>query len=87
MFLSEIQLLPAYQGKGFGSNLVRELIDDARTKCLPLRLRVLKQNHARELYLRLGFVETSEIETHYYMEWRENKLPHQTGSDGAGKPN
>ena len=68
--LDEIQLLPAAQGAGVGSAIIRDLQEQAQHRGLPLRLQVLKQNRARELYERLGFAQTGETEQHYQMEWR-----------------
>ena len=53
--LREIFLLPEHQGGGLGSQLIEEVISQARTEQKPLRLRTLKQNRALQLYLRLGF--------------------------------
>jgi ribosomal protein S18 acetylase RimI-like enzyme len=68
--LDEIQLLPAAQGAGVGSALIRDLQAEAQHRGLPVRLQVLKQNRARALYERLGFARTGETEHHYQMEWR-----------------
>jgi GNAT superfamily N-acetyltransferase len=40
-------ILPAFQGLGIGTALVLELIEEARSAQLPLRLRVLRANRAR----------------------------------------
>ena len=42
---------------------------DARADGKPLRLRVLHRNdRARRLYQRLGFVQIGETDTHYEMQ-------------------
>ena len=70
VWIDEIQILPESQGRGVGSALLRRLLDDARSRGLPVRLQVLKANHrARELYLRLGFAVSGEAEKHVLMEW------------------
>ncbi len=69
MFLIEIQIDAPYQGKGIGTQLIKKVINEAKVKDLPLRLQVLKENDkARKLYLRLGFRQVSETETHIVME-------------------
>src|SRR5512135_1688517 len=52
--LSNIELYPQFQGRGIGSSLITSLIKKADQHGLPISLRVLKINRARELYLRLG---------------------------------
>jgi ribosomal protein S18 acetylase RimI-like enzyme len=66
-FLSNIEILPEYQGRGLGAALVRGVIAEADARRLPVRLHVLKINPARRLYERLGFVVTGETATHYLM--------------------
>jgi ribosomal protein S18 acetylase RimI-like enzyme len=65
--LSNIELYPQYQGLGIGTTLIKELLDRAAGCGLPVSLRVLKINPARQLYLRLGFSVIGETETHYWM--------------------
>jgi ribosomal protein S18 acetylase RimI-like enzyme len=69
-FLNEIQLLPAFQGHGIGSNLIRQEIESSQSQHLPLRLGVLKHNfRAQRLYTHLGFVVSGETATHILMEY------------------
>lgn len=58
--LVDIALLPAHQGCGIGSGLLRMLLREAGDHGLPLTLHVAKDNPARRLYLRLGFRVTDE---------------------------
>jgi ribosomal protein S18 acetylase RimI-like enzyme len=67
IFLSSIELVPAYQGQGIGTQLIRSLMADAHQNRVPLTLQVLKVNPARRLYERLGFSITGETTTHYMM--------------------
>jgi ribosomal protein S18 acetylase RimI-like enzyme len=58
IYLSRIELLPAYQGRGIGTGLVRELIGEAGRRGQQLALDVLAVNQrARALYQRLGLRE------------------------------
>ncbi len=51
-----IQILPAHQGKGIDTRVMRQLIDEAQEEGLPLTLEVERDNpHAKRLYERLGF--------------------------------
>jgi GNAT superfamily N-acetyltransferase len=72
LFLAEIQIMPAHQGHGLGSALIRDLQDRARLEGLPVGLQVTRANRARVLYERLGFVITGETATHYLMRWTPN---------------
>ena len=65
--LSNIEILPNYQGLGIGTALLHDLLDRAAARGLPVSLRVLKINPACQLYLRLGFSVISETDTHYWM--------------------
>jgi ribosomal protein S18 acetylase RimI-like enzyme len=58
VYLSRIELLPAYQGRGIGTWLIRELITTAHRRGQPLELDVFTVNHrAQALYRRLGLRE------------------------------
>ena len=67
VFLSKIYILPEYQGRGIGTQLIREILDKAGRKGLPVGLRVLKVNPAKGLYERLGFEVVAQTGTHYVM--------------------
>jgi ribosomal protein S18 acetylase RimI-like enzyme len=69
IFIENVVLLPAYQNRGIGTQLVTETLQKARSKGFPVRLQVLKVNPARRLYDRLGFRVIEETDTHYVMEW------------------
>ena len=71
LYLSELQLLPEYQGRGIGSVIVKKQMEIAKSLNLPLRLVVLRENRAQDLYRRLGFRTTSTTEIHVKMEWSE----------------
>jgi ribosomal protein S18 acetylase RimI-like enzyme len=67
LFLSQIEIAPEHQGKGYGSAIIRDL---QTTASHPIRLQVLKVNEAAaRLYRSLGFIDTSETATHFQMVW------------------
>ena len=69
-FVATIELLPAHQGQGIGTAVMRQVMEGAAQQGKPVALRVLKANRrARGLYQRLGFGVTGENETHYIMAW------------------
>ena len=74
IFLEYITLWPQYQRQGIGTRLIRALMEEARSRCVPLRLSVLRANPATELYLRLGFQLTGGDEHRHTMEWRAKEI-------------
>jgi ribosomal protein S18 acetylase RimI-like enzyme len=72
VYLAQINLLPGYQGKGIGTAVIESIKADAARAGKPVELRVLKTNpNARRLYERLGFIVFDEIDTHYWMRWKQ----------------
>jgi ribosomal protein S18 acetylase RimI-like enzyme len=68
LFIAYIAILPTYQRRGIGTYLIRNIIQEAEKRKIPIRIQTLKVNPARELYERLGFRITGSTETHYLME-------------------
>jgi GNAT superfamily N-acetyltransferase len=66
--LNRVFLLPEFQNRGIGSQLIAGVLAEADAAGLPVHLRVFKINPARHLYRRLGFAVTDETETHLVME-------------------
>ena len=57
-YLSRIEVLPGYQGRGIGTGLIRTLIEEATQRGHAFVLEVLAVNHrAQALYQRLGLTE------------------------------
>lgn len=68
LFLANLRILPAFQGQGWGTHIIRDLLARAHDAGVPMTLQVLKPNHsARRLYERLGFHITEVTPTHYRM--------------------
>lgn len=44
LYLGDIQLKEAFQRRGIGTSLIRDVMEKAKADGLPLRLRVLKEN-------------------------------------------
>lgn len=68
LHLVDISIDPAYQGRGFGTMLLRDLIQERDGR--PVRLNVLGHNRAMRLYERLGFHVVSENFPYFSMEYR-----------------
>lgn len=62
--LVSIRLLPEFQNKGIGTQIIKNAIKNSGQ---PTGLQVLKVNPARRLYERLGFQIVGETETHFVM--------------------
>lgn len=69
LFLHELQIAPEYQGRGFGTMALTELLEEAKRLGLALRLQVLKENRALKLYQRIGFKPVGSTDSHIKMEW------------------
>ena len=69
IFLSELVVSPENQGLGIGTRILKDEINKAHDTRLPIRLRVLKQSRAIDLYKRNGFRQYNESENQILMEW------------------
>jgi GNAT superfamily N-acetyltransferase len=70
IYLGDIQIQETYRNKGIGTNLIKTVIQSAAIAHKPVRLRVLKGNPAKELYLQLGFEEVEIFYDCYILEKR-----------------
>jgi ribosomal protein S18 acetylase RimI-like enzyme len=66
--IMEIVIHPDHQHKGIGTAVLTEEIHAAQCRRVPVRLRVLRENQARHLYARLGFLEYGRTQTHFLMQ-------------------
>ncbi|MCB9979705.1 MAG: GNAT family N-acetyltransferase [Rhodospirillales bacterium] len=69
--LEKIYISPECQGKGIGSSILNNLLTDASEQGKDVILSVLKNNKARDLYERLGFIVTGEAFYKYYMKYNK----------------
>jgi GNAT superfamily N-acetyltransferase len=65
----DIALLPEHRGRGVGSALLRDLLDEAAGAAKAVTIHVEKFNPAMSLYLRLGFVAAREEGAYQLMRW------------------
>jgi ribosomal protein S18 acetylase RimI-like enzyme len=68
IFLAYIAILPDYQRKGIGTLLVKRTLAEAKVRGIPVTLRVLRENPARDLYKRLGFEVVKTTDERIFME-------------------
>jgi GNAT superfamily N-acetyltransferase len=67
----DLAILPQWQGRGIGTRILEDLAQESRQAGVKLSLRVVKNNPALRLYLRLGFEVVAEDEISYEMVWKE----------------
>ena len=80
--LVEIALLPAYQRRGIGTQILEALQNTAQTKQLAIRLHVAYDNPARLWYTRHGFAVLEDRGTHWLMEWPNRAYSGESNTDG-----
>ena len=67
LHLQQLQVLPEWQGRGIGRQVMDHLIALAEADGLPVTLTVLKKNPALALYQRCGFEQVGEDEFEYHL--------------------
>ena len=66
----DITILPDYRSAGLGTQILKELMDEAKSMGLPLCIYVESFNRSHGLFARLGFVKTGESGYSDLLEWR-----------------
>jgi GNAT superfamily N-acetyltransferase len=66
--LEHIYLFPEYQRRGIGTALLNNLIAEASQLKIPVRLRVMAVNPAKNFYARLGFFVAEATPEFFFME-------------------
>src|ERR1035437_4302284 len=68
IFICSLYVLPAWQGKGIGSGIISQYVNEASCAKKRVELEVLKLNaNAIRLYKRLGFKITGEDDSKFFM--------------------
>lgn len=70
ILLIDIALLPDHRGRGLGGSVLRGLQAEATQAGKTVRLSVQKENRARRLYERMGFLLVGASDLHYVLAWR-----------------
>jgi len=68
--LIDIALLPEARNQGLGNALLADLLEEAESTSMPVRIHVEQFNPAMRLYLRLGFEPIEDQGVYQLMEWR-----------------
>ena len=63
--IGNICILPEYQGKGIGTQVLKDIMELHKDQ--DLHIQFFKQNPVGKLYERLGFIPSGETEFHYQM--------------------
>lgn len=66
--LVDIALLPEFRGRGIGTAILGDLINESNSSGKPLTIHVEKNNPAMRLYQRLGFLKVGDVGLHDLME-------------------
>jgi len=66
----DITILPDYRSAGLGTQILKELMDEAKSMGIPLCIYVESFNRSHGLFERLGFVKTGESGYSDLLEWR-----------------
>ena len=71
--IMDIAVADGFRGRGIGTELIEELIAEARASERSVSIHVEMQNPARSLYDRLGFVPVGEHGVYVLMQWSQAK--------------
>jgi ribosomal protein S18 acetylase RimI-like enzyme len=72
IYLRELVIDPDFQGRGIGSQIIRDVLESAIASGVPVRLQTHIVNRAADLYRRMGFQETERTGSHLLMEWNHD---------------
>ena len=67
--ITQLQILPEFQNEGIGKHLIEQTIEKAKAENKELRLKVLKRNPAKFLYLRSGFKIIDQDNLEFHMQY------------------
>lgn len=60
LFLNHLYVLPAYQGRGLGAQVLQQVFAEADALGLPVKVGALRDSASNRFYQRHGFVQTHE---------------------------
>ena len=83
LFLGQLFVDRTLRGRGIGTQLVKDLIEEASRAGWGVTLGVVKTNPALRLYERLGFRTTHQDERKFYMR-RDLRVTDESGLRGGG---
>lgn len=66
----DIALLPRYRGRGIGTHLLAQVLEEARATRVPVQAAIAEDNKALVLFGRLGFTASDESDGVCTLTWR-----------------
>lgn len=70
IYVGGIQILPEYQGKGIGTGIFTDLIQESKKSNNPILLEVHNVNsHALSFYIKLGFEKSGKTDTQTILQF------------------
>lgn len=69
LHLVDLSLLPRFRGLGIGTQLVGEILDEARNARVPVKVRVRKNSNSVRFVERLGFGTLTDLGLHVELTW------------------
>lgn len=82
VYISNLHLLPEYQGRGLGTRILGDLMRQAASQGVPLTAQAFKRNTASlKMLERLGYVVTGETDLRYQLTYSAH-LPQALPSAG-----
>lgn len=66
VYVGMFAILPEYRGKGIGTQILTKMIEENPN--VRIYIKTYKENRARFLYEKVGFVKCDETKTHWCME-------------------
>ena len=67
--IMDVALLPAYRGRGLGTQLLEQILAEGRQLKLPVTIHVERFNPALRLYERLGFRVEEDKGVYLFLKW------------------
>jgi GNAT superfamily N-acetyltransferase len=64
-----LMIEPIYQRQGFGGLILRQILEQAAKREIPVNLSVFRINPAKAFYERLGFKVVGSDEYSFFMQW------------------
>jgi ribosomal protein S18 acetylase RimI-like enzyme len=72
----DISLLPEHRGRGIGTTLLRQLLEEGRQAATCVTIEALRSGRALPLYQRLGFEIKHQDDVYAALEWRPAPVAH-----------
>jgi GNAT superfamily N-acetyltransferase len=82
--IMDIALLPEHRGRGIGTRLVQDVLDEAEQSRRFVSLHVEESNPAMRLYQRMGFAAVEDVGVYKLMHWAPDGVTPIRGGEKSG---